>query len=103
MTRGKAPITQQIPNDSDASYEAYKSAVQHAAADRKDVDAVNSALSGKKFDGEWIYPATLNVKVKLSSAASALQAGFRLERFSVADLHLGSMYSTTHAVLRSAQ
>lgn len=51
MTRGKAPITQQIPDDSDSSYAAYKDAVQHAKADRKDADAVKSALSGNKYDG----------------------------------------------------
>ncbi len=51
MTRGKAPITQQIPDDSDSSYAAYKKAVQHAKADRKDADAVKSALSGNKYDG----------------------------------------------------
>lgn len=51
LTRGKAPITQQIPDDDEASYSAYKSAVQHAKADRKDADAMKSALSGQTFDG----------------------------------------------------
>lgn len=51
LTRGKAPITQQIPDDDDeVSYNAYKAAVEHAKADRKDTDAVKSALAGKQFD-----------------------------------------------------
>jgi nucleoside-diphosphate-sugar epimerase len=50
LTRGKAPITQQIPDDTDASYAEYKGAVKHAKADRKDTDAVKDAIGGKKFD-----------------------------------------------------
>lgn len=51
LTRGNAPITQQIPDDDEASYSAYKAAVQHAKADRKDADAMKPALSGQTFDG----------------------------------------------------
>jgi nucleoside-diphosphate-sugar epimerase len=50
LTRGKAPITSQIPDDTDASYAEYKKAVKHAKADRKDTDAVKEAVAGKNFD-----------------------------------------------------
>lgn len=52
LTRGKAPVTQQIPTDTDTSYKAYKDAVRHIAADRKDYDGLKSKLSAEKFDGE---------------------------------------------------
>jgi len=50
MTRGKAPITQQIPDDTDSSYAAYKDAVQHAKADRTDADGVKAAIGGQQWD-----------------------------------------------------
>lgn len=52
MTRGKAPITQQIPDDTDSSYAAYKDAVQHAKADRTDADGVKAAIGGQQWDGD---------------------------------------------------
>ena len=51
LTRGKNEVTYQIPDDTDESYNAYKSAVKHIAADRKDKSMLDSKLAGKKFDG----------------------------------------------------
>lgn len=51
LTRGKKEVTYQIPDDTDESYNAYKSAVKHIAADRKDKSMLDSKLAGKKFDG----------------------------------------------------
>ena len=50
FTRGKSPITQQIPDDSDASYSSFKGAVRHIAGDRMDFDAVKERLSQEKFE-----------------------------------------------------
>lgn len=52
LTRGKKEVTYQIPDDTDESYAAYKSAVKHIAADRKDKSMLDDKLAGKKFDGE---------------------------------------------------
>ena len=52
LTRGKKEVTYQIPDDTDESYAAYKSAVKHIAADRKDKSILDDKLAGKKFDGE---------------------------------------------------
>lgn len=51
LTRGKKPVTSQIPDDSDESFEKYKSAVKHIAADRTDADALKQQLSGAGFQG----------------------------------------------------
>ena len=51
LTRGKKPVTFQIPDDTDDEYAAYKAAVQHIAVDRQDTPALMDALSGKAFDG----------------------------------------------------
>ncbi|KAK9822664.1 hypothetical protein WJX81_005883 [Elliptochloris bilobata] len=50
LTRGKKPVTFQIPDDSDDAYARYKDAVQHIAVDRQDTPALADALSGKAFD-----------------------------------------------------
>lgn len=51
LTRGKKPVTFQIPDDTDESFEKYKSAVKHIAADRTDADALKQQLSGAGFQG----------------------------------------------------
>ena len=51
LTRGKKPVTSQIPDDSDESFEKYKSAVKHIAADRTDASALKEKLSGANFQG----------------------------------------------------
>ena len=51
LTRGKKPVTFQIPDDSDDSFEKYKSAVKHIACDRTDGDALKQQLSGAGFQG----------------------------------------------------
>ncbi|EIE21708.1 NAD(P)-binding protein [Coccomyxa subellipsoidea C-169] len=53
LTRGKKEVTYQIPDDTDESYKAYKSAVKHIAADRKDKSMLDSQLAGKKFDAVY--------------------------------------------------
>lgn len=51
LTRGKKPITEQIPDDTPESYARYAASVKHIASDRKDPDAMIRALSGQRFDG----------------------------------------------------
>ena len=58
LTRGKKPVTFQIPDDSDESFEKYKSVVKHIACDRTDGDALKQQLSGAGFQG--IEAATWN-------------------------------------------
>eukprot|EP00898_Chlorokybus_atmophyticus_P000515 jgi/Chlat1/1464/Chrsp12S02069 len=50
FTRGKQPIAQQIPDDTDASFEKYSRSIKHLKGDRKDSAAVKDALSKNKFD-----------------------------------------------------
>jgi len=51
LTRGKSPVTQQIPDDTDDSFAKYEAAVKHIACDRKDADAMKEKLSGAGFQG----------------------------------------------------
>lgn len=63
LTRGKKPVTFQIPDDSDDSFEKYKSAVKHIACDRTDGDALKQQLSGAGFQGiEAANPMHIFVK-----------------------------------------
>ena len=50
LTRGKSPVTTQIPDDTDEYYAEYSKAINHIACDRKDADAVASKLKGTGFD-----------------------------------------------------
>ncbi|KAI4964547.1 hypothetical protein ZWY2020_005511 [Hordeum vulgare] len=50
FTRGKAPITQQLPGESDAEYVEFSSKVLHLKGDRKDFDFVKTSLSAKGFN-----------------------------------------------------
>ncbi|KAI5007641.1 hypothetical protein ZWY2020_006891 [Hordeum vulgare] len=50
FTRGKAPITQQLPGESDAEYAEFSSKVLHLKGDRKDFDFVKTSLSAKGFN-----------------------------------------------------
>ncbi len=58
LTRGKKPVTFQIPDDTDQGFEQYKSAVKHIAADRTDADALKQQLSGAGFQGDHKYHDT---------------------------------------------
>ncbi len=49
LTRGKSPVVSQIPDDTDESFAAYSSRINHIACDRKDAEAMKTALSGKGF------------------------------------------------------
>lgn len=51
LTRGKKPVTFQIPDDTDQGFEQYKSSVKHIAADRTDAEALKQQLSGAGFQG----------------------------------------------------
>lgn len=51
LTRGKAQVTFQIPDDTDAAYKQYAGSVKHIAADRKDRELVKDKLSGSGFEG----------------------------------------------------
>lgn len=50
FTRGKAPITQQLPGESLQEYEEYKSSVLHLKGDRKDSEFVKSSLAREGFE-----------------------------------------------------
>lgn len=50
LTRGKSPVTVQIPDDTDASYAEYAKTVKHIACDRKDADAIQAKLGSENFD-----------------------------------------------------
>lgn len=49
LTRGKKAITFQLPDESDADYAKYSSAVKHIASDRSDPEAIKAALTGTGF------------------------------------------------------
>ena len=55
LTRGKAPVTFQIPDDTDASFKQYADSIKHIAADRKDEAALKDKLSGAGFEG-MLFP-----------------------------------------------
>ncbi|MCO5579891.1 hypothetical protein L7F22_033755 [Adiantum nelumboides] len=50
FTRGKAPITQQLADESDEEYKRFSATVQHLQGDRQDFDGLKSKLSGSDFD-----------------------------------------------------
>ncbi|GJP55526.1 hypothetical protein CLOM_g14474 [Closterium sp. NIES-68] len=49
FTRGKAPIAQQIPGETDAEFAEYSAKVKHIKGDRKDFDGVRRLLRGSGF------------------------------------------------------
>ena len=51
LTRGKSPITSQIPDDTDATFKSYTDAIKHIAVDRKDEAAVKEKVSSGGFEG----------------------------------------------------
>ncbi|KAI4374062.1 hypothetical protein MLD38_012105 [Melastoma candidum] len=50
FTRGKAPITQQLPGESDQDYADFSSKIQHLKGDRKDFDFVKTSLAAEGFE-----------------------------------------------------
>ncbi|GMH07718.1 hypothetical protein Nepgr_009558 [Nepenthes gracilis] len=50
FTRGKTPVTQQLPGESDEDYADFSSKILHLKGDRKDFDFVRSSLSAEGFD-----------------------------------------------------
>ncbi|XP_074567449.1 chloroplast stem-loop binding protein of 41 kDa b, chloroplastic [Curcuma longa] len=50
FTRGKAPITQQLPGESDQDYADFKSKILHLKGDRKDFEFVKTSLAAEGFD-----------------------------------------------------
>lgn len=50
FTRGKAPVTQPLPGESDEAYNAFKSKILHLKGDRKDYDFVRTSLAAEGFD-----------------------------------------------------
>eukprot|EP00798_Chlamydomonas_sp_ICE-L_P013671 gene13671-19559_t len=48
-TRGKSPVTSQIPDDTPESFAKYQSGIKHIAGDRKDFEDVKAKLSGQGF------------------------------------------------------
>ena len=90
LTRGKKPVTFQIPDDTDDAYARYKDAVKHIAVDRQDTPALAEALSDKAFDGVLVSaghiaaappPYKLLLRsawtLVLSSASLAIMNGYK--------------------------
>ncbi|GFP87949.1 chloroplast stem-loop binding protein of 41 kDa b chloroplastic [Phtheirospermum japonicum] len=50
FTRGKAPIAQQLPGESDTEFSDFSSKILHLKGDRKDFEFVKSSLSAEGFD-----------------------------------------------------
>ncbi|KAL0412886.1 UNVERIFIED_CONTAM: Chloroplast stem-loop binding protein of b, chloroplastic [Sesamum radiatum] len=50
FTRGKAPIAQQLPGESEADFADFSSKILHLKGDRKDFDFVKSSLAAEGFD-----------------------------------------------------
>ncbi|MQK22440.1 NAD-dependent epimerase/dehydratase family protein, partial [Escherichia coli] len=50
FTRGKAPISQQLPGESDSEYADFSSKLLHLKGDRMDFEFVKSSLSAQGFD-----------------------------------------------------
>ncbi|KAI3440513.1 MHD domain-containing protein [Psidium guajava] len=50
FTRGKAPVTQQLPGESEKDYADFSSKILHLKGDRKDFDFVKSSLAAEGFD-----------------------------------------------------
>ena len=70
LTRGKKPVTFQIPDDTDDAYARYKDAVKHIAVDRQDTPALAEALSDKAFDGVLEFPLAMLVPRLPSTSGS---------------------------------
>ncbi|KAG0471939.1 hypothetical protein HPP92_016485 [Vanilla planifolia] len=50
FTRGKAPVTQQLPGESAQEYEDFKSKILHLKGDRQDSEFVKSSLSAGGYE-----------------------------------------------------
>ncbi|THG00683.1 hypothetical protein TEA_002065 [Camellia sinensis var. sinensis] len=50
FTRGKAPITQQLPGESEKDYVDFSSKILHLKVDRKDIEFVKASLLAEGFD-----------------------------------------------------
>ncbi|KAJ0979977.1 hypothetical protein J5N97_015451 [Dioscorea zingiberensis] len=50
FTRGKAPITQQLPGESDKEYADFSSQILHLKGDRQDFEFVKTSVSAEGFD-----------------------------------------------------
>lgn len=50
FTRGKTAIASQIPDDTPASFAAFKASIRHVAGDRSDGPGMAAALAGRSFD-----------------------------------------------------
>ncbi|CAG9464246.1 unnamed protein product [Pedinophyceae sp. YPF-701] len=50
FTRGKTPIAERIPDDTDESFEKFKASVKHIAGDRNDYEDLKAKISQENFD-----------------------------------------------------
>ncbi|XP_061970883.1 chloroplast stem-loop binding protein of 41 kDa b, chloroplastic-like isoform X1 [Populus nigra] len=76
FTRGKAPITQQLPGESDHDYADFSSKVLHLKGDRKDFEFVKTSLAAKGFD--VVYDINGREAVEVEPILDALP---KLEQF----------------------
>ncbi|KAF9669830.1 hypothetical protein SADUNF_Sadunf13G0005300 [Salix dunnii] len=76
FTRGKAPITQQLPGESDQDYAEFSSKILHLKGDRKDSEFVKTSLAAKGFD--VVYDINGREAVEVEPILDALP---KLEQF----------------------
>ncbi|KAJ6974121.1 hypothetical protein D5086_023985 [Populus alba] len=76
FTRGKAPITQQLPGESDQDYADFSSKILHLKGDRKDFEFVKTSLAAKGFD--VVYDINGREAVEVEPILDALP---KLEQF----------------------
>lgn len=76
FTRGKAPITQPLPGESDQDYADFSSKILHLKGDRKDFEFVKTSLAAKGFD--VVYDINGREAVEVEPILDALP---KLEQF----------------------
>ncbi|KAJ6359603.1 hypothetical protein OIU76_016971 [Salix suchowensis] len=76
FTRGKAPISQQLPGESDQDYAEFSSKILHLKGDRKDSEFVKTSLAAKGFD--VVYDINGREAVEVEPILDALP---KLEQF----------------------
>ncbi|KAH8507165.1 hypothetical protein H0E87_009616 [Populus deltoides] len=78
FTRGKAPITQQLPGESDQDYADFSSKVLHLKGDRKDFEFVKTSLAAKGREAVEVEPI-LDALPKLEQFIYCSSAGVYLK------------------------
>ncbi|GMH37337.1 hypothetical protein BSKO_05210 [Bryopsis sp. KO-2023] len=69
-TRGKAEVTNQIPDDTSASYEEFSSKVHHIKGDRKEFEKLRANISGQGF--QVVYDINAREAVECAPIVGAI-------------------------------